>query len=602
MMKKTLFVTLMASLMVLFSGCGSNDFDGDGNTTTSIKLTVVTPAGGTYAITTADHDYSVVLKVTDDDEPLSGKVVKIATTSFVGSFSAAQATTDGEGKATFTYHSPGSVDTGSTFTVTYALEDDANVSATITFNIGSGGTTPIDSEVVDKINYAVAFEPADDAYNLGLGMQKSALVKLIDKDGNATIDNSKIQSITVTSQDPTILKLTQENGGAASASITVNNTNNITIQLVADEHNSGLAPLVIRITYTDMNGQSQTLEETFSITVMAGPPTAFSINSAGISYNFDTKQFEHKFLIQAVDNSGNPIASEGIINVSAMAGFAKDDNNRTMLYGRYAKDNDGISATLSSVGDKGQIQLAGITPFDAAHVNVNRAFVAVFGPVDTYEANGKWNIDAILANDALTFGNQYLGGDYTGLGMAVGYNYRDKICSSGYEESVVIVDSTDGSYTLSTEGKAFVTLKFDSYIIGKRTAVLVNMIGYDPGTGEFKRSGEVKFTTEAFTEYLLGETIDVPKGSVNLPVSIYGVIDTDTDDEFYLRNSTFSCEVELDGAHIVAPGAAIRNDPNSCEFGGRAYFGYHLTADSNDTDGSITFKKCQVNAEAPNPF
>jgi hypothetical protein len=186
--------------------------------------------------------------------------------------------------------------------------------------------------------------------------------------------------------------------------------------------------------------------------------------------------------------------------------------------------------------------------------------------------------------------------------MAVGYNYRDKICSSGYEESVVLVDSTDGSYTLSTEGKAFVTLKFDPYLIGKRTAVLVNMIGYDPDTGELKRSGEVKFTTEAFTEYLLGETIKIPKGSVNFPASIFGVIDTDTVDEYYLRNSTFSCEVELKGAHIAAPGSAIRNDPNSCEFGGRAYFGYLVNADSNDTDGSITFKKCQVNAEVPNPF
>ncbi len=592
-MKKILWTILGASLVMLIGGCGSNDFDTRETNTSTALLTVVTPAGGVYAINTADQDYTVVLQATQDAAPLSGIVVAIQATSFVGSFSAMQATTDANGSATFTYHSPGTVDVNTTFDITFVLEENNATSAKVTFNLGEGGgTDDTNTTTVDNITYAVAFEPANDAFNIGLGMQKSAIVKLVNNDTNASIDSSMLRSIKVTSQDPTVLKLAEESGGTAAAVVTVNNKNDVTLQLIADEHNSGLGTLVVTITYIDSNQVEKTIEKTFSISVLSGPPTAFSINDDGISYNFDTKQFEHKYIIQAVDNSGNHINTEGIINVSAMASFAADATPREMLYGRHAKNNDGISATLSSVGDKGQIQITGITPFDATHISTNRAFVAVFGNVDTYEANGKWNIDAILDNHTLSLGNQYLGTNYSELGMAVGYNYRDKICSSSYEESVVLVDSTDGTYVLGTDGKAFVTLKFDAYMIGKMTAVLVNMVGYDPATGASRRSGEVKFTTQASNEGIKGGTINIPEGSNNIAVRLYGEIDTGTDDSYWLRNATFSCDVPtLENARIDS--GPVKNDPTSCNGDGIAYLEYHVTADAG-ASGTISFDNCQV--------
>jgi len=116
-------------------------------------------------------------------------------------------------------------------------------------------------------------------------------------------------------------------------------------------------------------------------------------------------------------------------------------------------------------------------------------------------------------------------------------------------------------------------------------------------TSQLKRSGEVKFTTEAFTEYLKGDSITIPKGIVNFPALIYGEIDTGTEDSFWLRNSTFSCKYTIEGATIVS--AALHNDPSSCINGGIASFGYLVNADSNETDGSITFDHCQVNSHSP---
>ena len=593
-MKKTLLVSLIAFFAMMLSGCGSNDFDThDSNVTSTMILSVVTPEGGTYAITEANHDYPVILKAMDGNETLTGKVVKITTADFVGSFSAQQATTDETGKATFAYHSPGNVDVNTTFTVAFALEEDANVSTVVSFKIGSGGGNTDTNTTVDSITYGMVFKPADDAYNLGLGMQKSANIKLINKKTDETIDASKIQSIKVTSKDKTVLKISTGLGDVASEEITLSGKNDVTIQLVADVLNSGLAPLAISITYVDLNGNAKTMTETYSMSVLSGPPTAFSITSAGISYNFDTKLFEHKYLVRATDRNGNPPPAGGIINVSAMASFAKDALGREMLYGQYAKQNDGISATLTSDSGKGKVNIAGIAPFDAAHIDIDRAFVAIDGNVNTYEANGKWNIDSILGNDALSFSNQYLGVDYSDLGLAVGYNYRDKFCSSGYEESIVTVDSSNGKYVLDEAGHTFVTLEFDPYMIGKRAAVLVNMVGYDPATGELKRSGEVHFTTEKFVEYLKGDTIKVPKGST-ITAGIWGIIDTGTNDEWVVRNSTFSCEIDLQDAHIT--GGPTRNDPASCDHGGAAFLEYTVAADKADTDGSITFSKCQVNS------
>ncbi len=598
-MKKTLLVSLIAFFAMILSGCGSNDFDDntDHNTTSVMTLSVVTPEGGTQMITEADHDYPVVLKAMNGSEVLADKVVKIMTTNFVGSFSAQQATTDDGGKATFTYHSSGSLETNTTFNVAFALEEDINVSASVLFKIGTSDETPDVNTTVDKINYGIVFEPEGGVFNLPLDSRKSAHIRLVNIDTNESIDSSRVRSITVTSKDHTVMNLAPESGLAAPT-VTISGQNDVIIQMITSKKDSGLAPLIVSIAFVDYNGNEKTMSATYSMSVLSGPPTAFSINSAGISYNFETKQFEHKFLIQAVDNSGNPIASEGIINVSAMANFAKDAGGREMLYGRYAKDNDGISATLSSVDGKGQIVLSGITPFDAAHLDKDRAFVALFGNVYTYEANGKWNIDSIISSNSLGFSNQYLGDDYSGLGLVVGYNYRDRFCSSGYKESVVIVDSTDGTYKLSKEGKAFVTLKFDPYMIGKRLAVLVNMIGYDPNDGKLRRSGEVEFSLEHFTEYLKGDTITVPAGDTNVSAVIPGIIDTGTADEWFVRNSTFSCEVTLKDAHIIS--SLIKNDPDSCGSGGGvAFFGYRVAADNNDTDGSVTFSKCQVDALPP---
>lgn len=515
--------------------------------------------------------------------------IKITSLVIKGSFTVSNITSDSAGDATFEYISPTPL-TEDSFTVDFCLEDNISVCDSAKINLTTGVIVePV--EPIDNINYFITFVPNGGANNLALGSRNNAIVTLIDKDTNQPIPNNNITGITVTSRDLSILKLTPEGGGLPEKSIQFGTARNgVSVLLTADKINSGLAVVEVIIEYKNLNGVPKSRGQLFTVAVLSGEPTAFSINSAGVLYNFLTKQFEHTFIVQATDLTGNPVSTTGVINVSAMASFAKDAAGREMLYGRHS---GGISATLSPNNGKASLALTGATPFNTTNIKLNRAYVAIFGGVETYEANGKWSIENIVSANTLNLNNQYHGGAHEELGMAIGYNYRDKFCTSAFEESVVVVDSSDGKYLLDVNGRTFVTLKYDSYMIGKRAMVLVNMTGLNPNTNKVIRSGEVHETTLSFVKDLKGDSIKVPEGATNFPVTIWGIINTGTEDEWNVVNSTFSCALDLSKVTIVS--GPEKNDPSSCDNNGRAFLRYIVS--STGEEGSVTFKDCQVDSE-----
>ena len=533
---------------------------------------------------------NITVNVLQGSVGAANKKVKITSLSGIsGSFAAQSITSDAAGDAVFAYTSPTPI-VESNMTVEFCLEDNVSVCDTAKINLTTGEiVTP--PEPIDNINYFITFVPNGGVNKLALGTRNNAIITLIDKDTKAPIPNERIKSISVTSRDASVLKLTPEGGGNPATNIAFGSKrNNVSVLLTADAKNSGLAIVEVIIEYTNLNGVLKTRGQLFSVAVLSGEATAFSINDDGVGYNADTKQFEHKFIVQATDASGNPIATTGFINVSAMASFAKDASGNEILYG---KNNTAVSATLSPTNGKATLSLTGAAPFDSPNILKERAFVAVFGDVRTYEALGKWDIEKFLSADTLDLSNEYQGEAHAGLGMAIGYNYRDKMCTSTYAESVVVVDSADGTYRLDETGKAIVILKYDSYMVGKRAMILVNMTGLDPATGKVLRSGEVHEQTLHFHLPLKGRIVKVPKGATNFTVRVSGIIDTGTADEWGVYNSTFSCELDLSNAVIVS--GPIKNDPASCSNQGLASLSYVVS--STGDEGSVTFSKCQVDNE-----
>ena len=526
------------------------------------------------------------VRVTNGGIGLKDQNIKITSLVLKGSFSLSNMPSDGGGDATFEYTSPNPL-TNDSFVVDFCLEDNITICDSATINLVTGPIV-VPVEPIDNINYFITFAPNGEANNLALGGRNNAIVTLIDKDSNNAIPSNKIENIRVTSRDSSILKLTPEGGGTPTATITFGeNRNGISVLLTADKLKSGLAVLEVVIEYENLNGVLKTRGQLFTIAVLSGEPTAFSINGAGVIYNFVTKQFEHTFIVQATDLTGNPIATTGVINVSAMASFAKDAAGREMLYGRHS---GGISATLNPNNGKALLDLVGLTPFNTTDIKLNRAYVAVFGDVETYEANGKWSIENIISGNSLSLSNEYHGIAHAGLGMAIGYNFRDKICTSGYEESVVVIDSSDGKYLLDEKGQAFVTLKYDSYMIGKRAMVLVNMSGFNPNTGKVLRTGETHERTLQFHDAMEGKSVSV-KGGQTVTFRHWGVITTGTTDTFPLVNSLFSCD-ESEGTTNISVTSRTFSDPTSCNNGGQAYIDYTITTQTGE-DGSLTLSKCR---------
>ena len=424
--------------------------------------------------------------------------------------------------------------------------------------------------------------------------KKSIEITLIDKDKGNFISSKKIVSLKVTSKQENLLKLFDSTKNTTPSDVvSYNNVNNIVVY--AQTYTlSGLVDIDVEIEYLNANGGTEKISKTYSMMIMSGSPTAFSINDRGVSYNFETKWFEHKYLISATDKYNNKINISPTIYVNAMTDFIKDSSGKPVLYGKFGD----LKANL--IGDK-----------DArnAHIEVNspvfnqidydRDYALVFGDIYSYEALGKWDINKDLSSDtALYFSDTYNGEDYNGLGFAVGHNYMEEICSSSYREWHLKIDSSDGKYVLDEEGKTTVTVKYPAeYLYGKLGAISVNFLGKNPKTDKILKSGEVYFDVWNNVEGLDEESYTIYKGSGTQTIRHYGVINTGTGDKFGLKNSHFSCTVESTNTarfRYLSQNTIITEASQCGANGERSYIEYQVTA-LPDEDGSISFSDCYVN-------
>ena len=466
-------------------------------------------------------------------------------------------------------------------------------------NSTDDNSTESNESVADTINYGIKFSLEDEAVmKFNLEEKKSFNIGLIDKDTGNYIANSQINKITVTSKQPKLLKLFDADTNIVPSEKLVyenRNYNNIYIQTYTY---SGLADIDILIEYNNTKGNAEIVQKTYSTMVLSGPPTAFSINTAGVSYNFETKWFENKFLISAVDRYNNIVNISPTIYVSAMTGFTRDSNGKEVLYGNFGNvegrlnvDKDSKTATFE----------ANSTVFD--NIDVNRDYLYIFGKVDDYEALGKWDIDKYESSHTdtvLALSEDFNGENHDKLGFALGHNYLIDPGSSESAEWQVKIDSTDGKYQLDEEGKAFVTLKFPPYLVGKRAALAVNFLGKTPETGKILRSGEVKFKTlRSFEGVLPPDSITVEKDTVGaVTVSRDFYINTGTADKWRVLNSHVSCITKSTNLRVVGfRENTIVSTIEEFKANGNSYGAYwSLDLELIDTTkaGSFTFKECQV--------
>jgi len=444
-------------------------------------------------------------------------------------------------------------------------------------------------------DYSIELKSANNKSKIPLNSKKRYKLILFNLDSNTTVDDSKINSIKIESKDPSKAKLLDPNNyllnnGLAKEELYFSKKNNIDLY-IQTYTTSGIAHFQITANYIDNHGETHDINATTTVTILSGEPTAFSINSTGVEYNFETKWFEQKFLISASDKYNNIVNTKPQINISAMADFAKDSNGSRLLHGSFSD----INGTLLVDKDTNRATFDSNLS-DFSKVDINRDFLFLFGDVTAYEALGKWDIDPYSdMENSLDLKDSYYGERHDNLGFAIGHNYYREICSSESKEWELKIDSTDGTYHLDDDGKTYITLKFPAYMIGKKIALGVNF------SGTKKRSGEVHFETlHSFQGVKIPESITLDKDTPYTFERVYFEVDTGTEDRFWVKNAKVVCRIKQENIRITSfsQNREVKNisDCAGSEDGEIAYWQLGLALIDTTKAGSLDFSECQVSS------
>jgi hypothetical protein len=483
-----------------------------------------------------------------------------------------------------------------------------NTSNKSSFHSGLIPIAPIEDAIFEDkeslFEYEVLLVAQNGSSKIKLNSEKRYKLSLGVKDENRTVVNTnsdfqeeRVNHITIRSNDPSKIQLILPKNYHTDhemwqKELNFDNLNDVDL-FIKTFNTSGVVNLDVIIEYTNNQGEKHKIETTTSLTVLSGEPTAFSINSAGVSYNEETKWFENKFMISASDKYNNPINIPSKINVTAMADFRDNyGEGKRILHGSF----NPIKNTLSQYEEgKALFRVAQSNIF--RDIDIERDYLLLFGDITTNEALGKWDIED-SSGDSLFLRDIYHGNKHENLGFAVGHNYLKDPCSNESKEWELKIDSLDQNYQLDEEGKTYVMLKFPPYLIGKTVALSVNF------SGENGRTGEVSFhTLHSFQGVKPPEDITIDANETALaPIHFYHelAVDTGTDDYWWIKNSGVSCTIETE--NIMGFGAvdtiSSQNRPISdisqCSQDNIAFFNFNIKLKDEEKSGSISFKKCQT--------
>lgn len=171
-------------------------------------------------------------------------------------------------------------------------------------------------------------------------------------------------------------------------------------------------------------------------------------------------------------------------------------------------------------------------------------YLVTFGNGYTYNASGKWDI-ATINSTALGLTDEYKGENTSGLGFAVGSNYRQDACAEGVEWVGNVYPAEQNSYTVNSTGSMVINVEYDYYLTAKDVMLWVNLTGIQQSDKSMVRIGEAKKITLRGSG-LTSETYAFSagfSGVVRLHVTLNGTTEL-------LRNANFgySVVVTSDGA------------------------------------------------------
>ena len=555
------------------------------------ELTVMDPENKRLDVNESKVEKSVKLHLSQGVIGLSKKNITITTgldKQFDGHFYKRTLETDENGNANFVYIAPEEIPEKE-FSVQFCEEDDPANCDTLHINLADGPINGVDKNKTN--NDSIRFEAKDGSMNLSMDEKKLYTVTFLDKQDKSPVEDKYIKSITIESLDVGTISLVNRTDVEEVSELEIKNKNNVSFYLKGAKHKSGTSDIKIKVEYKTPKDYVRTEFAQYSVTVLSGEAVNFEVVSSGVKYNASEKVFENKFTISATDRENVKVNRKTPLNISVMAGYAKDSNGSFMVYGKekntqgiYANLSSGASTTLNTFG------VAAFKEFDNASrqgVNIDTDFAVIFGTVPLTPVVGKWDIDSITTNDALAVSrdSNNTSKEFTGAGFAIGHSYRENVCSSTYEHYLVEID---GKHVLDENGKTFITLKYPAeYMPGKQIALAINVS--EPGSQT--NGGDVKFITLGVPNGLTETEETIPAGKTET-IRHFAKIATDGNETLPVTNSLFSCESSGDSA-IVDIKLVNQNNATDCS---PAFVEYEVTA-SPKNEGKFTLSNCQFKQE-----
>jgi len=515
---------LYACLLVLvLSACQGNN-----STTTEEQDNSVDLDSTAKALSFADGTSSKVLtknseittinvKVYNPDNSLleEGNIsvaypAKVRTGVDVGSFEKSKVTIE-NGVAKFYYTAPkdlqSRVDAGDTSSAfTFYLESNASISKVYTFSYSP------DPEQTILTSYVLA-NSFPGGLVVGLESISSVSFFVEDADGNKVSDSS-MQSIHVTLTNPILADLEDVLGNVAKE-LSFTNENDVSMNIRTDTK-SGILPIQVEATFTDINGELQTLNEVFDVVVLSGPPSAMSFSYAGTldrNESENNAKFVERWIVTVTDRYNNRVNTNPTISMGALAGYAEDPTFRSSVDGNYLyykpSEASSINSYLSGLTNRFSVSTNVFKDVDAAN-----EVLVTFGDGYTYQASGKWDVNTNTSDDGtLDLIDDYGGESTRGMGFAIGRNYKQDVCVEG-REWVVNVYPENGEYNVDDTGSMKINVEYDYYMIGKDVMLWANLVGTVHETGETIRIGEAAKITPRGKLYVTPDCI-IPAFATN---------------------------------------------------------------------------------------
>ena len=483
--------------LLLLSGCQGNNSDTPTNSRdtngsvvvppegniTNPAVTVILPVSSTV-LTTNSQVVTIDVRVFDSaNNPYSKGEVKLINSPDVrngrdvGTFSQ-YASKLINGVATFTYTAPKdlSADTSNIYFGFYHDSDPSNIKQYTMSIVPETNQTIISSYKLVSSN--------GENVKLALNSTKAISYNVQDSNNNKIADDDII-SLTVTSLNPGIATLSDSYGNKNLSTLTVTEKNTITVN-VNTNTKSGLIPLKVEAHFLDANHEEKDLTKVYSVVVLSGPPTAFSLSFAGTSQDKEHAKFIDHWVLTATDKYSNLINTKPTISTGMITGYAQSSASTATNSMNY----------LYSIPPRGG-SIENATPHDKfntsedffSNVDFEHDYLVTFGNGYTYDASGKWDINKSNSDNNLLLVENYYGNNVSGLGFAVGNNYRQDTCDFG-AEWVGNVYPKNNNYILDENASTVLDMEYDYYLTGKSVVFWINLIG--SANGKDTRVGEAR--------------------------------------------------------------------------------------------------------------